>query len=332
MNDLVDVAEEYGPALGDPGPEGPIDRRASDNEETALFASPTAADKRRTRRDDAWPSRHCECCAARKAKKAKKKAARNSPAAQTVASLAKMRDRPEWSPGLIARALSVGLGYAVGGNSYNSPNGFRVMLFVLMAILINEFTHALIKIRRKAYYSSLVRELETVAPEGEIAKGKSGGGGEGTTPERTHPELLRSELIGFDATLVFDLGRGGTEGSAAPFTTLIRQRKKNCGDGGDGRCPRDFSAVGLRLSNLASDIEVAEFAEKIYGWFEQFSVLLRYFTITAVTFAINEVLKQLFYGADAITGIVDVFMKIYVLNVVLETLTTTYFPHPQFHR
>ena len=45
----------------------------------------------------------------------------------------------DWSPGLITRALVIGLGYVVGNRIYVSANGLGLATFLVFIIVGNEF-------------------------------------------------------------------------------------------------------------------------------------------------------------------------------------------------
>jgi len=45
----------------------------------------------------------------------------------------------EWTPGLVTRALVIGLGYVVGSRAYDAPNGLGTITFLIVLIIGNEF-------------------------------------------------------------------------------------------------------------------------------------------------------------------------------------------------
>jgi len=136
----------------------------------------------------------------------------------------------EWCPGWLPRALEIVLGFAVGTSSYYSDSGPSTMMFVLVSILVNELSIALVKMRR------------------------SGGG-----------------------------GGGGAPGS-----------------------------------------------DRVYRMYERWSVLFRYFSITAVTYAGNEAFKRIFGDMDGI-GILFMLVVIFIINEAIEALTSLP-PHPPARR
>lgn len=200
--------------------------------------------------------------------------------------------RSEWAPGLLARAFVIGLGYMVGGNSYNSPNGMRTMLVILLVVLINEFAFAVVNIRRRAWLCAQSRELDMVM-------GPSSANGCGVV---RHPLEVLLNLIPSPPSL--------TDAVAS------RLRKKN------NREDRDCAGKNLPHNYDLDDFATSEFYDRLYGKFERTSITVRYFSITAVTYAITEALKKLFYGGDELVGIVFMLAGICMINEVNEALTT----------
>lgn len=58
----------------------------------------------------------------------------------------KRRTLSEWAPSILVRMLILNLGYTVGNNVYDSPNGIAIIAFIFVAALANEFFYQCTKI------------------------------------------------------------------------------------------------------------------------------------------------------------------------------------------
>jgi hypothetical protein len=82
----------------------------------------------------------------------------------------------------------------------------------------------------------------------------------------------------------------------------------------------------LKLSRLGVDKYESEYAEKIYRSYHRWSVLWRYFSITALTYAVNETTKRLFGSLNTLVVVFVMMIMIYVLSEVTDALTDSPLP------
>jgi hypothetical protein len=146
--------------------------------------------------------------------------------------------KPEWAPGLLIRALVMGIGSVFGGNMRSTTGGARATAFIIVALVVNETAMALVAPSRRKWLCGVKRSL----------------------------------LANADGTL--------------PRTWDLRNR--------------------------------------LYDTFQHVTMLMRYFSVTTLAYAVNEALKTYIYGDSDVTSIMMLFVGVFLLNEVVEAISSTH--------